>query len=75
MMARDLDIKVRSPLYMRNTPVMADEETQEKHHKPYLSPRTIRKIHCEQRPTVYDKYANRTLEKHNKTHELPEPQL
>jgi hypothetical protein len=45
-MARDLDIKVKSPLYLRNNiqSIGPEEETLLKREKPYLSPRTIIKI-------------------------------
>ena len=70
-MARDLDIKVRSPLYLRNnnSKIGPEEETELKHHKPYLSP-LYRKIQLSQR---YDQDANKTFEMHNKPRDYPQP--
>jgi hypothetical protein len=43
-MASDIDLRVRTPLFMRNLEQMEPESTQEK-GRPYMSPRTMRKIY------------------------------
>jgi hypothetical protein len=64
---QDIELRLHTPLFFRNLEQIKDEETQQK-KKPYMSPRTMRRIYGAQRRLSMDYDANDTFELHNKPH-------
>lgn len=81
-MARDLNMQIRSPDYMRNKNYLTtlEEENTKTKYTPGLSTNAMNKIYRfkqkgQNMPTIADFDVQKTLETHNHPHWLPEPQL
>lgn len=70
-MSLDLNLRVRSPMMVRNVDFFGAEQTQQK-PPPYMSPNRLRRIYGNERYGSVDLDANKTYEVHHAPHATAE---